>query len=234
MKRRTWILIWGAWFLIFGLVLIFSPQPGSRPVSSRTRCINRLRNISLALENYHDKHGTFPPLWVVDEDGKPLYSWRVLMLPYLDLKPLYDLYNLDEPWDSPHNLQYSQLDIWAFKCPDNEHGSATTNYVAVRSKHGPWRGADPVSRDELTDMPEEAILLVEQHGEKIHWAEPKDLDLTTLPLHINDASGHGIGSLHSDGANVALLKNGRVEFLKDSLSGAELAKRLGGESGASH
>jgi hypothetical protein len=55
--------------------------------------------------NYHDAHGRLPPAVVYGKDGKPLYSWRVLLLPYLDEQELYQQFQLDEPWDSPHNLQ---------------------------------------------------------------------------------------------------------------------------------
>ena len=41
-------------------------------------------SIIVALHNYHDEHGSFPPAYVSDESGRPLYSWRVLILPYLD------------------------------------------------------------------------------------------------------------------------------------------------------
>ena len=230
MRRSIWLF--NIMAIIFGgivtwcLLMSFSSNVGNGPIAPRSVCRHRLQDISLALENYHDKYGSFPPAWVADENGKRLYSWRVLILPFLDQRPIYDLIHLDEPWDSPHNMQYLQADLTIFKCPDNEHGPATTNYVAVLSEHGPWRGAEAVSKDELGELPDGVLFVVEQHGEKIHWAEPRDLDLATLPLHINDDSGHGIGSPHDGGANVSLLKNGRVEFLEDSMSPGELRKRL--------
>ena len=56
----------------------------------------------LALHNYHDAHGHFPAD-VRDKDGKPLLSWRVQILPYLEQERLYKQFKLDEPWDSEHN-----------------------------------------------------------------------------------------------------------------------------------
>jgi hypothetical protein len=44
-----------------------------------------------------------PPAIVHGKNGRPLYSWRVLILPYLDQQRLYDEFKLDEPWDSTHN-----------------------------------------------------------------------------------------------------------------------------------
>ena len=44
---------------------------------------NNLKQIGLALLEYHQKYGSFPPAFVADANGKPLYSWRVLILPEL-------------------------------------------------------------------------------------------------------------------------------------------------------
>ena len=56
------------------------------------------------MHNYHDTHGTLPPAAVRDRNGRPLLSWRVLILPYLEQQALFDEFKLDEPWDSPHNV----------------------------------------------------------------------------------------------------------------------------------
>ena len=58
----------------------------------------------LALHNYHDTHGLYPPAVVYGDDDKPLYSWRVLILPFVEQDALYKEFHLDEPWDSPHNI----------------------------------------------------------------------------------------------------------------------------------
>src|SRR6516225_223840 len=56
------------------------------------------------MHNYHDTHHQFPPAAVCGKDGKPLLSWRVLILPYIEAGSLYEQFKLDEAWDSPHNL----------------------------------------------------------------------------------------------------------------------------------
>jgi hypothetical protein len=61
----------------------------ARPMAVRggttAPCINNLKQIGLAMHNYHDAHGCFPPAYIPDENGKPMHSWRVLLLPYLEL-----------------------------------------------------------------------------------------------------------------------------------------------------
>jgi hypothetical protein len=75
-----------------------------REAAARIQDANNLKQLSLAVINYSDAHnGQMPPALVYDKDGKPLYSWRVVILPYLEEDALYQQFHLDEPWDSPHN-----------------------------------------------------------------------------------------------------------------------------------
>ena len=53
--------------------------------------------------NYESLWGAFPPRVHRDREGRPLLSWRVLILPYMEQNELFSRFHLDEPWDSPHN-----------------------------------------------------------------------------------------------------------------------------------
>src|SRR5262249_33240484 len=64
-----------------------------------------LKQIGLAFHNYHDAYKIFPPAVVYSPKGEPLYSWRVLILPYIEEMALYNEFHLDEPWDSAHNIR---------------------------------------------------------------------------------------------------------------------------------
>ena len=85
--------------------------------AARTQCVNNLKQIGLAMHNYHATHKTFPPAFTVDKDGKPLLSWRVLILPYLEQDALYKEFHLDEPWDSPHNRTLIERMPPTYRCP---------------------------------------------------------------------------------------------------------------------
>ncbi len=74
-----------------------------RKLSARMDNANKLRQIALAMLNYHAVNGHFPPAVIRDRDGRPLYSWRVALLPYLDQGALYKEFRADEPWDGAHN-----------------------------------------------------------------------------------------------------------------------------------
>src|SRR5262249_14242542 len=73
--------------------------------AARTQCNLNLKTIAAAFRAYHRDHGRLPPSLVHDHDGRPLHSWRALLLPYLEQDALYRRFNLDEPWDSPNNLR---------------------------------------------------------------------------------------------------------------------------------
>ena len=57
----------------------------------------------MAVANYHETFGSFPPAFVNGPDGTPWHSWRVLILPYLQQQKLYESYNFAEPWNGPNN-----------------------------------------------------------------------------------------------------------------------------------
>jgi hypothetical protein len=65
--------------------------------------MNNLRQIGFALHDFNDTHGRLPPAVLYSKAGRPLHSWRVLLLPFLEEGALYQEFKLDEPWDSPHN-----------------------------------------------------------------------------------------------------------------------------------
>jgi hypothetical protein len=69
------------------------------------RSKNGLRQLALAIHNFHDVHKQFPSAALQDTAGKPLLSWRVAVLPYLEQPSLYQEFHLNEPWDSEHNKQ---------------------------------------------------------------------------------------------------------------------------------
>src|SRR5262245_49932104 len=73
--------------------------------------------INLALINYHDAHGRLPPYASYDADGTPLLSWRVLILPFIEQHQLYSQFHLDEPWDSPHNIELLPLMPISYRAP---------------------------------------------------------------------------------------------------------------------
>lgn len=74
-------------------------------VRHEEECRANLNRIGVALQNDEDRYGSFPPAYVLNEQGQRWHSWRVLLLPDLGYTDLYDQYRFDEAWNGPHNRQ---------------------------------------------------------------------------------------------------------------------------------
>ncbi len=119
--------------LVLLAVLLFPATSTSHPQSRRTECRNLLTQIGIALHNYHDKYHCFPPAYIAAKNGKPMHSWRVLLLPFFGsaFESTYQRYRFDEPWDGPHNRELAS-DLMAYRCPAENNGPETeASYVVV-------------------------------------------------------------------------------------------------------
>src|SRR5271157_2215344 len=85
----------------------------------RGSCLNRLLEIGLALHRYHQANGCFPPAYIADKNGKPMHSWRVLILPYMEYDTLYRRLDLTQPWDAPKNKDLLLGQLREFTCPSD-------------------------------------------------------------------------------------------------------------------
>jgi len=171
-----------AWALLFvlGTCVVHSHREASR-ISA---CRNNLKAIGLALHNYHDRHGRFPPQYVPDSEGRAMHSWRVLILPYLSEPAalrVYEQYCFDEPWNSPHNQTLAADLAEFFRCPTTnaeEPGfPLTAHYVAVAGPGTIWSESKGTSLKDVADGTSHTIALMEIASSDIHWMEPRDVTL---------------------------------------------------------
>jgi type II secretory pathway pseudopilin PulG len=87
------------------IAMLLPAVRSAREPARRNQCLSQLKQIALALETYADVHGKFPPAYTTDADGKPLHSWRTLILPYMEEPQLYASIDLTKPWDDPVNAK---------------------------------------------------------------------------------------------------------------------------------
>jgi hypothetical protein len=202
-----------------GLLLICSPLVVDSPEAARRmQCTSNLKQLALALLNYESAHGTFPPAYVTDKDGKRLYSWRVLILPYLDCRDLYEAFHLDESWDSPHNRPLMQTYINVFHCPSDPSGAAEqTSYVMVVGPHMASEGPKGRSLREIRDGTANTILLVEMSNSGICWSEPRDWEVPDGPIAVNDPNVPGPRSEHPARVVSVAFCDGSSKSLKESI-----------------
>ncbi len=222
------LVLVGGVILVGGGILVALLLPAvqaARGAARRAQCANNLKQISLALLSYESAYGCYPPASVTDETGKPMHSWRVLILPFLGRPDLYDQYDFDEPWDSPNNRMVSDTMIPVFQCPSAPANVPwETNYVMVVGPETVAFENSAIGVGEIRDGSSNTILVVETPGSGIRWTEPRDLNFAELNLQINDGSGTGIGSHHRGGASAAFC-DGSVHFLDESLD-SETLRRL--------
>jgi prepilin-type processing-associated H-X9-DG protein len=210
------------------IVLLLPAVQMAREAARRTHCRNNLAQIGLALHEYHDVWSSFPPPYIVDAAGRPLLSWRVLILPYLGHQTLYDDFHLNEPWDSPHNMTLASLIPTVFVCPSDDAGMPfTTAYVAISGPGTAFPYDHSVKMVDVTDGLAGTGMIGELKGSTIIWSKPDDLKLNAQFTGPGDFS-----SRHPGGWNM-LFVDGSVRFLSDSISPADCRARMtiaGGET----
>ena len=100
-----------------------------RQEAERAVSTNNLKQIALAMHNYHATYGHFPAAVVMGPDGKTPHSWRVEILPYLEQNQLFKAYKMDEPWDSPNNKKVLEKMPNVFNADPNQPSTMSSYYV---------------------------------------------------------------------------------------------------------
>jgi hypothetical protein len=206
--------------ILMGLMLTCLLLPAIQRVGtpySIGRCQNNLHNLALALQQYETDNGCFPPAYIADADGKPIHSWRVLLLPYLEERILYREYRFDEPWDGPNNSALAaKVDrVFCYDCP-RSNNSGETSYVAVIGPQTMWPGAKSTKMSDIKDGTPNTIMLVEVHNSGIHWMEPRDLDLSQMDMAINSPNGPSISSGHIGGWAHVVFVSGQTRAIDNN------------------
>jgi hypothetical protein len=200
----------------------------AREAAGRVESANNLRQLGVAMHNYASGNGNrFPPQAVYSPDGKPLLSWRVLLLPYLDQEPLYKEFHLDEPWDGEHNRKLLARMPKVFALPRQPAGATETYYQGPFGKDAFFEGKAGLRLpQDFPDGTSNTIMLAEA-ARAVPWTKPDDLPFDPDPTKpLPRMGGHFRG-----GFNVALC-DGSVRFLRTAISDQTLRSaitRSGGE-----
>jgi prepilin-type processing-associated H-X9-DG protein len=196
-----------------------------RQAAERMRSQNNLKQIALAMHNYHDTFGTFPANAIYSKDGKPLLSWRVAILPFIEQDALYRQFHLDEPWDSPHNKELlKQMPPVYAPVQGKKAEPYTTFYQGFVGDGAFFEGKEGIRIADITDGTSNTILVVEA-GESVPWSKPAD-----LPFAANNPVPK-LGAFYPNGFNAAFC-DGSVHFLSRTIEEAvlrALITRNGGE-----
>jgi hypothetical protein len=178
--------------LVVFAVVTYQLLTSSRGPHPRAHCASNMSQIVYALLNYENQTGHFPPPYTVDENGRPLHSWRTLMLPFMEYNDLYEKIRFDEPWDSEYNKRFHDFDIPLLRCPnaDPNRPRTSTCYDVVIGPNTAFPPSDgetqpKVSIDDILNSAGATTILLVERKMPVHWMEPNSIDIDDLANEIN-------------------------------------------------
>ena len=199
------------------VALLLPAVQASREAARRMQSANNLKQISLALHNFHDTNTRLPAAYSKSKEGKPLLSWRVHILPFIEQQALYNQFKLDEPWDSEHNKALIAKMPQVYQSPNSTAGEGKTIYLTVRGDKmmfsAPESAATPtgIGFGQVTDGLSNTIMVVEANDDSaVIWTKPDDF----VP---NEADPRkGLMGLRPGGFQAAL-GDGSVRFISENI-----------------
>jgi prepilin-type processing-associated H-X9-DG protein len=210
--------------LFLGFAKLFSETSVTpRSASERSHCRSNLKQIGIALHNFHDVYGHFPESAV----GEPAVSWRVHALPFLDNPDLFETYDQTGLWDSEKNTDIATQGVSHLRCPSTEtttdnRGRWFTHYAMVAGQKTIGDRHGPRSIKDFSDGTSNTLAVVEAAGLNIVWTEPRDTQVSDQNLGINltgrtsRKSPALISAWHRRGGNV-LMADGSAHFLSHNM-----------------
>jgi prepilin-type processing-associated H-X9-DG protein len=176
--------------------------------SARRDSQDNLKQLGLAMHAYHDTFRALPPAAITDKQtGRPLLSWRVAILPYVEEMNLYQQFRLGEAWDGPNN---SRLLAQMPKIYAPVRGSTpqphSTYYQLFTGPNTPFRSPqDRTMLQRFMDGTSNTFLIAEA-GEAVPWTKPDDI--VVMP----NAPLPRLGGMWRNGFNV-VMADGSVRWV---------------------
>lgn len=187
---------------------VTAAQDAARIAKSKSN----LKQIGLAMHNYHDAYQHLPKPVMLGPDGKTPHSWRVAILPYIDETGLYEQYRFDEPWDSEHNKKLLAKMPAIYRHPKDKANSTNTSYFALTGQNTLMGDSKQNSRfRDIIDGLSYTLMIVEAKRD-IPWTKPEDIsydeDRSKAPPQLGGWFKNGYIAVFGDGA---------VYFLSDAI-----------------
>lgn len=152
-----------------------------------------------------------------DPSAPELFSWRFELAPFLG-NPARE-WDSTDAWDAPSNAEWRAAPTqFAYEPSDLRHpipneASTMTRFLAITGPGAAFGDGKTEWPKDPQNLPGDLILVVEVRNSGLHWMQPGDLDIRTMPRTINAPGGKGISSVCRNGFHV-LFANGSVWFLK--------------------
>ncbi len=184
------------------MTLLMPPVVAARAAAARAQAKNNLKQFALALHNYHDAYGHLP-VAQPSKDGKPLLSWRVHILPFVEQQQLYEQFKLDEPWDSDNNKKLIEKMPKIFEIPGMTLAPGKTAYLVPTGEKMVFDGDRKTTFNKITDGTSNTIMIVEANADQaVIWTKPDDLpiDLEKPLAGLGKARGNNLLAAFCDGS----------------------------------
>ncbi len=251
-KKLTWgsyaARVLGTLLALGLLIFLFLPAvPSAREAARRMSCGNQIRQIALALmhtrENGPDLSRS-PPDNSPEKEGSPEISWRVKLLPHLEMSRLRGEYDADQTWDSEANWNLAARRVPAYSCPSEPNltspqGGRFTSYAMLDNSNRDENNPRKLSYDKNVSRSPHRILLIESCGANILWTEPRDVDLDSLEwsLQAKDSAARRapwrsrtIGSSYHTGGTHMVFGDGSTRFMSGAIDLEILSRMIRGET----
>lgn len=197
----------------------------ARGAAARIQSTNNLKQIMLAMHNYHDVHRHFPAAYGMKKDGTKLLSWRVYLLPYLEQQPLYEQFHLDEPWDSEHNkklIDKMPRLLASPTLPEELVKKGMSNYVGPVGEGTIFEGSEATPLQKVRDGTSNTIAVLEADAEHaVVWTKPDDLKIDWKA----PKTGLELWKSNNNSMFLAAFCDGSIHALSDKID-AVMLKRL--------
>jgi Protein of unknown function (DUF1559) len=178
---------------------------------------HHLERIGMAIRKYHQVHGRMPARATVNKTGKPLLSWRVLILPYLGHEDLFKQFRLEEAWNSPHNKKLIDRMPPVFADPETKKPSIMTRYVVPVGKRTLFESVNGLKLTDIKKAADKTIMVVEANPDCcVVWTQPADIQYD--PAHPRKSVTHsrpnGFLAVMASGTVFMIAKNTDVVAIR--------------------
>ncbi len=206
--------------------LLLPAVQSAREAARRSQAMNNFKQVLLAMHVHADARRRFPSQAICDAEGRPLLSWRVALLPFIEENELYEQFRLDEPWDSEHNRKLIALMPMVYADPADTPERIREGLTTLQVFTGPntafTESGRAVRMEDIRDGLSKTIAIVEALPEQaVPWTKPDDLAFDSgRPLD-------GVGNPRRPGGLFAVgFFDGYVEMLSPQEIDAETFKAL--------
>ena len=209
--------------------LVSSPDPiFSSSFDRLTQSVvskNHLKQIGLALHQYHDAQSSFPAGGTFNRDGRPIHSAMTVILPFLQQQELYASIDLTVPWNHASNQVSFSTWVPEYQYPDRNSPKQSNDNRSLAyyagNVHVMQLGTGR-TLESISDGRSQTILFGEVTRNFRPWGDPLNVRDPASGINKNP---QGFGSPFGQGVNF-LMADGSVSYISEDIS-PEILRALG-------